>query len=95
MEKELFNELVQSAEHIRDIMDGKTEPSRRSFVKELNPKEIRSNMSLSQKEFGTLMNISVHTLRNWEQGRRQPEGHARVLLNVVNNHPEVLINIGI
>jgi len=37
------------------------------------------------------MNISVHTLRNWEQGRRHPEGPARVLLNVVNNHPEVLL----
>jgi len=36
------------------------------------------------------MNISVYTIRNWEQGRREPEGAAKVLLNVVNYHPEVL-----
>ena len=50
-------------------------------------------MSLTQDKFAALMNISVHTLRNWEQGRRKPEGPARVLLNVVNNHPEVLKEI--
>lgn len=93
MEKELFNELLQSVEQARDIMDGKTEPKRKFFIKEPNPKDIRSNMNLTQKEFATMMNISVHTLRNWEQGRRQPEGPARVLLNVVNNHPEVLMEI--
>ncbi len=37
------------------------------------------------------MNISVHTLRNWEQGRRNPEGPAKVLLNIVNNYPEMLL----
>ena len=36
------------------------------------------------------INISVYTLRNWEQGRREPEGPAKVLLNVANYHPEVL-----
>lgn len=93
MEKELFNELLQSVEQAKDIMGGKAEPSRRFFIEEPNPKEIRSNMNLTQKEFATLMNISVHTLRNWEQGRRHPEGPARILLNVANNHPEVLIEM--
>ena len=37
-----------------------------------------------------LLGISLATLRNWEQGRRVPEGPARVLLNVVDKHPEVL-----
>jgi putative transcriptional regulator len=93
MENELFNELLQSVEEARDIREGKAEPSRSFFVKEPNPKEIRSNMNLTQKQFATLMNISVHTLRNWEQGRRHPEGPARVLLNVANNHPEVLMEM--
>jgi putative transcriptional regulator len=40
-----------------------------------------------------MLNISVATLRNWEQGRRRPEGSARVLLNVANSNPEVLMGL--
>ena len=85
-----FDRLVKSTKEAKDIIDKKKEPSRRFFISEPNPKEIRTKMSLTQEKFASLMNISIHTLRNWEQGRRQPEGPARVLLNVANNHPEVL-----
>jgi putative transcriptional regulator len=90
MEKELFNELLESIQQAKEIMAGQKEPSRKFFIEEPNPKDIRAKLSLTQEKFAALMNISVHTLRNWEQGRRHPEGPARVLLNVVNNHPEVL-----
>jgi len=93
MEKQMFNELVESVKEAKEIISGKKEPSRRFFIEEPNPKEIRTKMSLTQKQFAILMNISVHTLRNWEQGRRNPEGPAKVLLNVANNHPEVLIEM--
>jgi len=42
-----------------------------------------------------MLNISVATLRNWEQGRRRPEGPARVLLNVANSNPEVLMGLNL
>ena len=90
MDKKNFDRLLESVTQAKEIMDGEREPGRRFDFKEPNPKEIRAKMSLTQDQFATLMNISVHTLRNWEQGRRRPEGPARVLLNVANNHPEVL-----
>ena len=40
-----------------------------------------------------LLGISVHTLRNWEQGRRVPEGPARVSLQVAANHPEAVLDV--
>ena len=43
--------------------------------------------------FANALGISVHTLRNWEQGRRAPEGAARVLLQVAAKHPEVLWDV--
>ncbi|HCE69426.1 MAG TPA: hypothetical protein DER40_18585, partial [Geobacter sp.] len=49
---------------------------------------------LSQDKFADLVGISVGTLRNWEQGRRKPEGPARVLLQVASRHPEALLDIG-
>jgi putative transcriptional regulator len=39
------------------------------------------------------LGISVRTLRNWEQGRRVPEGPARVLLQVVAKHPEAVLDV--
>lgn len=93
MDTQNFERLISSTKEAKAIMDGKKEPSRKFFIQEPNPKDIRVKLSLTQEKFAALMNISVHTLRNWEQGRRHPEGPARVLLNVVNNHPEVLMEM--
>jgi len=89
MEDSMFNELLLSVKETKSIIDGEVKPSR-VFLKNPNPKTIRSKLSLTQQQFANLMNISIHTLRNWEQGRREPEGPAKVLLNIVNYHPEVL-----
>ncbi len=93
MDAQNFERLLASAKEAKEIMNGQKEPSRKFFIDEPNPKEIRAKMSLTQDQFAALMNISVYTLRNWEQGRRCPEGPARVLLNVANNHPEVLLEM--
>jgi len=94
MEDKMFQELVQSVSEARDIIDGKIEPSRRFiFDKNPNAKDIRNKLKLTQNQFADMLNISIHTLRNWEQGRRVPEGPAKVLLNVANNHPEVLFEM--
>lgn len=44
----------------------------------------------SQSQFAQLLGISVRTLQEWEQGRRQPSGAAKTLLRVAENHPEYL-----
>ena len=52
---------------------------------------VRAKLKLSQSEFARMLGISVGTLQNWEQGRRQPTGAARVLLRVAARHPEVVL----
>ena len=52
---------------------------------------VRSRMKLSQSEFARMLGISVDTLQNWEQGRRQPTGAARVLLRVAAKHPKAVL----
>jgi len=93
MEKEMFNELVESIKEAKEIMKGVRKPSRKYIIDEPNPKKIRAKLNLSQSKFANLLNISVHTLRNWEQGRRNPKGPAKVLLNVADKHPEVFDEI--
>ena len=50
----------------------------------------RQSVNLTQKEFARLLNVSVDSIQDWEQGRRSPRGAARTLLRVVQDHPEVL-----
>lgn len=49
---------------------------------------IRHHLGLSQQLFSTFMGVSVATLRNWEQGRREPHGPARALLLIAKKVPE-------
>ena len=51
---------------------------------------LRRFTGLTQDQFAKALAISVHTLRNWEQGRRTPEGPALALLRVAARHPRVL-----
>ena len=55
-------------------MKGSMKPSRNFEFREAEVKLIRERYGLSQDKFATLMGISIATLRNWEQGRRKPEG---------------------
>jgi putative transcriptional regulator len=51
---------------------------------------LRRFVGLTQVEFARAIGISVHTLRNWEQGRRQPEGPAVALLRIAARHPRII-----
>ncbi len=52
---------------------------------------LRRFVGLSQVRFSAALGISVHTLRNWEQDRRRPEGPALALIRVAARHPRVLL----
>jgi len=51
---------------------------------------LRRFVRLTQEQFAQAMGISVHTLRNWEQGRRTPEGPAIALLRIAAKHPRII-----
>jgi putative transcriptional regulator len=51
---------------------------------------LRRFVGLTQAQFAGVMGISVHTLRNWEQGRRRPEGPAIALLRIAARHPGII-----
>ena len=52
---------------------------------------LRRFVGLSQTDFARATEISVHTLRNWEQGRRKPEGPALALLKIAARHPRIIL----
>lgn len=52
---------------------------------------IRAKTGLSQDRFAKAFQISPHTLRNWEQGRRVPEGPAQALLMAIDRDPDAVM----
>ena len=51
---------------------------------------LRDFVGLTQERFAAALGISIHTLRNWEQGRRKPVGPAMALLKVASENPEAV-----
>jgi putative transcriptional regulator len=59
-------------------------------VPEVDVRRVRRKLGLSQAAFAGKFGVSPASVRNWEQGRRRPEGPARVLLAVIERHPEAI-----
>ena len=86
-----FKNLVASIRQAVATRRGEHRPSRAFDFKPEDVRAIRQNLEKSQTEFALLIGVSVATLRNWEQGRRVPEGPARALLRVAAANPRALI----
>ncbi|HIJ63059.1 MAG TPA: helix-turn-helix domain-containing protein [Rhodospirillaceae bacterium] len=91
MEKSLFADLVQSLKEASAIAKGEAQASRRFEVAQTDVKAVREQTGLSQAEFARLMRVSVKTLQNWEQHRRQPTGPAAALLRIVSAAPDLAL----
>jgi len=93
MNDELFDELVASVREGGAILRDEKKASRTFLVDEPDVAAIREEYGLSQTKFAALLGISVRTLQNWEQGRRHPQGPAKVLLRVASKHPEAVLDV--
>lgn len=94
MNKKNFDELVASMREGGAILRGTKKAARTWTVagdKRIETKEdvqaLRQEFGVSQSVFAKFMGVSINTLQNWEQGRRQPTGAARVLLTIAYRQP--------
>jgi putative transcriptional regulator len=84
--------LIQAAKEAQAIARGTADPRtyRVHVPADIDVAAIRNGLGLSQGEFAGRFGIPVATLRDWEQGRRKPEGPARVLLLVIREEPKAV-----
>ncbi|MFG0306781.1 MAG: helix-turn-helix domain-containing protein [Phycisphaerales bacterium JB040] len=100
----LGERLITAAKEAVQIERGATPPARVSKFTvaetEVDPpgryppeqiKRIRSRMVLSQSVFAAALNVSPETVKAWEQGKREPDGPSLRLLEVAEEHPQVLL----
>lgn len=55
-------------------------------------RRVRRRLGLSQLEFSRRIDVSLETIRNWEQGKRCPTGAAKALLKVLDKAPEAALS---
>jgi putative transcriptional regulator len=99
IDRETFEVLLDTARVLRRKrrervarLFGITKPASRSSPPEsVDARAIRLVTGLSQAKFAELLGIELSTLRNWEQGRRQPTGPAQALLRAIRNNPVEVI----
>jgi putative transcriptional regulator len=95
MNQDLFDQLRESIEEAGQIRRGKLKPTRVTKIEPVSARVVRHKLGLSQTQFASLLGISTATLRNWEQGRREPRGAAKVLIRIASKHPETVLEAAI
>lgn len=91
MKDTAFAELVTSVRQAGCIRRGTLKPSRVTAFRPADVKAVRAKLKTTQAEFALLIGVSVATLRNWEQGRRSPDGPALALLRVAARNPRAVV----
>jgi len=83
--RDIGAELLQA---VREMKSGRS--SRTHHIQVPAAAAARAKTGLTQAQFAKLLGVSVRTLQEWEQGRREPSGSAKALLLIALRHPEVL-----
>lgn len=92
MNEKDFQKLVKSVKQMGGIMRGEKMPHRRTVLTTVDVKALRERLGLTQNQFSGMIGVSIKTLQNWEQGRREPEGPAKALLRVVEKEPQAVLS---
>ena len=92
MTKAAFDKIKAGLDDAKAYLDGSA--NKRTFgvhvPSRVNVKKIRTGLGLSQESFAQTYGFALSAVRDWEQGRRQPERSARILLKVVEKEPEAV-----
>ena len=92
-ERNIGLEILEGLQEIKAFKAGDGDLRTRELSKPGSSKEIRQQLKLSQAAFAGLMGVSLRTVQDWEQGRRQPSGPAQSLLRIAEQYPEIFTQL--
>ena len=92
MKDKEFSRLVASIKEAGQVKRGYKKTSRIFEITPPSIKAIRNKLNLSQSDFALMIGVSISTLQNWEQGRREPDGPAKALLKIASKNPEAVMD---
>jgi putative transcriptional regulator len=91
--RDIGAEVLEGIAEIQAYKKGGTTLKVTELVQPSPAQVIRAKLHLSQLSFAGLLGVSVRTLQDWEQGRRQPQGPAVALLRIAEQYPEVFTRL--
>ena len=92
-ERTMGTDILDGIREIKVFKRGQGAVRTHTLKRPAPPQKIRANLRLSQSAFAAMMGVSVRTVQDWEQGRRQPSGPAEALLRIAEQHPEVFLQL--
>ena len=92
-DRNIGQEILEGIKEIKRFKKGEIKLTARTLNEPSPTKTIRTRLKLSQLAFASLMGVSPRTIQDWEQGRRKPQGPAKSLLRIAEQHPEIFIEI--
>lgn len=90
MDKELFNDLVESMEQMVAIEKGEIQPARVHRHHLPNVKSLREASGMKQEEFALAVGVSSSLVQSWEQNRRVPSGSSLKILLMIERDPAII-----
>jgi putative transcriptional regulator len=84
----LGQKLIQGMQEALEHSRGKDIGARVHLPKHIDVQNIRDRLDLTQENFAIKYGFALTTLRNWEQGIREPTGPARILLMMLQEDPK-------
>jgi putative transcriptional regulator len=92
MTRTAFDKIKAGLDDAKAYLDGTADKRKYAIhvPARVNVKKIRTRLGLSQETFAQTYGFALSAVRDWEQGRRQPERSARILLKVVEKEPEAV-----
>ena len=92
-ERDIGMEILEGIREIKAHKADQVELRVRQLSEPSSPQNIRKKLALSQSAFAGMMGVSLRTIQEWEQGRRNPSGPARSLLRIAEQHPKIFMEL--
>ena len=92
-ERNIGLEILEGIREIKAYKAGRGALRTHKLKRPAPPQKIRARLQLSQAAFAGLMDVSLRTVQDWEQGRRKPSGPAEALLRIAEQHPQVFMQL--
>jgi len=91
--RDIGTEILDGIKDIKEYKKGRVQLKVTELSEPSPPRVIRTRLKMSQSAFAALLGVSMRTLQDWEQGRREPQGPAIALLRIAEQHPEVFTQL--
>jgi putative transcriptional regulator len=93
MSKKAFDRIAEGLREALSVARGEAKPAKLHIPPEINVRQIRTKLHLSQEDFAAAFCFTVNQIKDWEQGRSRPLGGVRAYLMLIDRDPEAVIKL--